>query len=130
MSSTRHRVGRWLRVTLAIISALLLLPAWATEASAASKRSILLVVDTSKSMEGTRLKQAKDALRASVRALRPTDLAGLHRYGGECGDGGTLLVAPGANNRQSMQNAINGLTAFGGTPTPDALRLAVTEFPS
>jgi hypothetical protein len=99
-------------------------------ASAADGRAVMLVVDTSGSIAGARLDQAKSALNASIDALPAADSAGLQRYGGNCGDGGELLVPPGVDNRDALHTAVGGLEANGGTPTPDALRAAVANFPA
>jgi RHS repeat-associated protein len=90
----------------------------------------MLVVDTSGSMSGTPLEQAKAALTASVDALQPSDLTGLRSYGGGCSDGGRLLTQPAADNRDQLRSAIAGLTAGGGTPTPAALTAGAGDLPA
>ena len=80
-------------------------------AQAVAGRSVMLVVDTSGSMGGTPMEQAKAALTASVDALDADDAAGLRSYAGGCGDGGTLLQAPATGNRDALRSAIGGLTA-------------------
>ncbi|MBM2615121.1 VWA domain-containing protein [Actinoplanes sp. LDG1-06] len=99
-------------------------------ASAADGRAVMFVVDTSGSMAGTRLNEAKSALNAGIDALPASDVAGVQRYGGACGDGGELLVPPGVGNRESLHTAVGALEASGGTPTPDALRSAAANFPA
>ncbi len=81
-------------------------------------------------MSGSRITQAKEALRAGVSALGQGQSAGLRSYSGGCGFGGRLLVEPAANNRDALKGAIDGLYAGGGTPTPDALRAAARDFPA
>lgn len=105
-------------------------PSAAVQAAVAGARAVMLVVDTSGSMAGTPLAQAKSALTASVDALQPSDAAGLRAYGGDCGDAGRLLAAPATDNRDALKSAIAGLSANGGTPTPEALTAAVADFPS
>jgi RHS repeat-associated protein len=99
-------------------------------ADPAAGRAVMLVVDTSGSMLGTPLSQAKAALTASVDALQPTDAAGLRSYGGNCGDGGRVIAAPATGNRDALRSGIDGLAAGGNTPTPDALQAAVGDFPT
>jgi RHS repeat-associated protein len=104
-------------------------PAPPPPAEPAAGRAVMLVVDTSGSMSGTPLEQAQSALTASIDALRPGDRAGLRSYGGSCGDGGAVLVAPAADNRDELRTAVAGLSASGGTPTPEALEAAVADLP-
>lgn len=109
-----------------------LLPVGLAEAQEApntssSPTAIQFVVDTSGSMYGIRLTQAKQALYAGVGALDESQTAGLRSYAGSCGNQGVLRVAPGVGNRDAMVSAIDSLSAFGGTPTPDALRGAAAD---
>ena len=92
--------------------------------------SVLFVVDTSGSMAGSPLAQAKDALRAGIGALSSGQAAGLRSFAGDCGNGGQLLVPVATDNRDQLNNATNQLTAGGTTPTPDALRAAAGDLPS
>lgn len=91
--------------------------------------TVLFVVDTSGSMSGTPLEQAKEALRAGAAALEPEQAAGLRAYGGSCGDGGDLLVPVATDNIDELNAATEQLSAGGGTPTPDALRAAANDLP-
>lgn len=92
--------------------------------------SIVLVVDVSGSMSGTPLAQAKSALDTSVASISDDVAVGLRSYAGGCGNGGNLLVEVGLDNRTEISNAVAGLSAGGGTPTPDALRAAVGDLPT
>ena len=100
-------------------------PAAASEVS----DPVVLVVDTSGSMRGTRLSQAKDALRASVGALDDDRPAGLRSYAGGCANGGILRVPVGVDNRDALLAETDALVASGGTPTPAALRAAADDLP-
>lgn len=91
-------------------------------------RSIAFVVDTSGSMGGARLDQAKSALRTSVDALPDAVAASLRSFAGSCGSGGTLRVPAGTDNRDALGAEIDALWAGGGTPTPSALQAAVDDF--
>lgn len=115
-----------------VVAAALMAPpaAVAAEPEERQRQQVLFVVDTSGSMAGARLTQAKEALRAGVSALGEGQIAGLRRYAGNCGNGGQLVVPLGADNRTALQTAIDALFASGGTPTPDALRAAAGDFPS
>ncbi|WP_170321422.1 VWA domain-containing protein [Acrocarpospora pleiomorpha] len=111
---------------MTVLSSVVLAP----HSQAAGSRAVIFLVDTSGSMAGTKLGQAKSALNASVNALSQADVAGLQNFGGNCGDGGTLQVPPSSTNRTELHEAIDGLSASGGTPTTDALELAAANFPS
>jgi endonuclease/exonuclease/phosphatase family metal-dependent hydrolase len=126
----RRIVGRNVVFGAGLLLAAGLVSFTAPAASAADGRAVMLLVDTSGSMAGARLDEAKSALNASIDALPAADSAGLQRYGGDCGDGGSLLVPPGVDNREALHTAVGGLEANGGTPTPDALRAAVANFPA
>lgn len=89
--------------------------------------TVMMVIDTSGSMAGARLDQAKAALTSSVDALAPGQAAGLRSYGGPCGDGGTVRVPLGTNNRDQLRSEISGLSADGSTPTPEALQSAAAD---
>lgn len=93
-------------------------------------RAVMLVVDTSGSMAGQPLVQAKAALLATIDGLDAADRAGLRSFDGGCVDGGDLRVAPGVDNREQLRAAVNALQAGGGTPTPAALRAAAADFPA
>lgn len=91
--------------------------------------SVMLVIDVSGSMAGTRLSQAKEAINQSVAGIDATTAVGLRSYAGSCGNEGDLLVPVGLDNRDEILAATASLTAGGGTPTPDALRGAVGDLP-
>lgn len=118
--------GMW-RKTAGFVIAIALLglaPAQAARsqtARTAQAPTVMMVIDTSGSMAGARLTQAKEALTSAVGALSPGQPAGLRSYAGNCGDRGTLRVPIGGDNRDQLRNQIASLAAGGGTPTPDAL---------
>ena len=92
--------------------------------------SVMLVIDVSGSMSGTRLAQAKEAISQSVAGIDEGTAVGLRSYAGGCGNEGDLLVPVGLDNRDEILAATASLTAGGGTPTPDALRAAVRDLPA
>lgn len=103
-------------------------PAIAPQAAAsASSPTILMVIDTSGSMAGSKLDQAKQALTASVGVLGPAQPAGLRSYAGACGNRGILRVPIGVDNRPQLRSEIASLSAGGNTPTPDALLGAASD---
>lgn len=101
----------------------------ANATSKANEESVLFVVDTSGSMFGTRLEQAKAALRQGIASLADRQAAGLRHYPSNYCDGGRLLVPIAPDNRVAMQTAVEGLVADGQTPTGPALQAAVADLP-
>lgn len=98
-------------------------------ATSGASESVHFVVDTSGSMYGTRLEQAKGALRQGITVLADSQAAGLRHYPSSGCDGGRLLVPIAVDNRAAMQTAVDGLVAGGSTPTGPALRAAVADLP-
>ncbi|MGA4539988.1 FGLLP motif-containing membrane protein [Uniformispora flossi] len=130
MPVTRSRSDRWRKALLAAIAGLVLLTFFAPSADAAGKRSIVLLIDTSGSMsDDNKMTDAQAALRTTVSSLADSDIAGLHQFGGSCGDGGEQLVPPGTGNRDKLRQQIDQLTPGGSTPTGAAIRAAAEEFP-
>lgn len=120
----------WARTATALSLCVAASIAWPSTADAATGPTVLFVVDTSDSMTGDPLVQAKGALREGIAVLGAGQSAGLRSYGGGCGDGGQLLVPVASGNSSALNSATDGLTADGGTPTPDALRAAAADLPS
>lgn len=117
------------RLLVGMLSALLVIAAGGHTAVAQDpNQSIIFVVDTSGSMGGTPLEQAKEALTESVQALDDNIAAGLRSYACDS-TGGTLLVPVDTDNREDLLAATASLTSGGNTGTGDALRAAVGDLP-
>lgn len=97
--------------------------------TADGQASVIFIVDTSGSMGGTPLAQAKAALTTSIAALPASQPIGLRSYAGVCSNGGILQVAVDTGNRADLEAAVAGLSAGGGTPTPAALVAGVDDLP-
>ena len=90
-------------------------------------RAILLVIDTSGSMSGEKLAQAKLGASEGVRAnTDPNNWFMLIRFGGDCASG-VSVAQPWTRDRARLLAAINGLNASGGTPLAPALTRAASE---
>lgn len=130
---TRFGPGRRRNTVIAVLSLLVAMATISVPAAQAQElrqSSVLFVVDTSGSMSGSPLTQAKEALRAGIDALAPGQAAGLRSFSGSCGDGGRLLVPVATDNKDQLNAATTQLSADGGTPTPDALRAAARDLPA
>ena len=126
----RKRAGAMLSA-MAIVATLLSTAAVPASAQVDSPEdSILFLVDTSGSMRGSKITQAKSALTEAVSTLGGLYDLGLREFSGSCASPGQLLVPVGAGNEAAMNQAIGSLNAFGGTPTSAALLLAADEIPA
>lgn len=130
----RHRAGKWRGLSISVLSlalmAMVATPTAQAQETESGQSSVLFVVDTSGSMSGSPLAQAKVALHAGIDALVPGQAAGLRSFSGDCGSGGRLLVPVATDNKDQLNAAASALSASGGTPTPDALRAAASDLPS
>lgn len=92
-------------------------------------RVILFVVDTSTSMGGKPLTDAKSALKGASPVLPGADV-GMRSFGGQCDDPGTQRLAIGPFDEPSFNSAVDSLAiGTAGTPTPAALRAAGATLP-
>lgn len=90
---------------------------------------MLFLLDTSGSMRGVKLDEAKGAISTVTTDLAGSFHLGFRQLSGSCGSPGELLIPVGPVDEAAFVAEVNGLTAGGGTPTSAALRLAATEVP-
>jgi len=94
------------------------------------KREVVFIIDTSGSMSGSSIEQARAALRLGVARLQPGDTFNIIRFS----DDATSLFPtsqPAVTvNRQSATDFIDGLVADGGTEMRSALDLAFSIPPT
>lgn len=100
-----------------------------TEAKKPFPKDVVFVMDTSGSMAGQKMEQARGALRYCLNSLNEGDRFGLvpfstepRPYRGELTDVGTDAIA-------SALTYVGDLKARGGTAIHDALRVAMDQFP-
>jgi Ca-activated chloride channel family protein len=107
------------------VYALLMLAPPLAEAIAPRPREVVFVIDTSGSMEGASIRQARSALQRGLEFLAPQDRFNLIRFDSEV----ELLFAdsrpPTASDLARASDFIQGLTANGGTDMAPALDLAL-----
>lgn len=128
-SVRQHRAFALVSLIAAVAIAFAVLP---ERAAAAPPRTILIVVDTSSSMYGTRLAQAKQALVGGSSAIPVGSPVGLRSYGGKCEDGGIVRLPIGPFNQATFNSAVGSLSATASgaaTPTSAALRAAAATLP-
>jgi len=102
-----------------------------SQASPPAPKDVVFVLDTSGSMAGAKIAQARKALSYCVENLNTTDRFEILRFSTEVEALFTRLVDATATNRARALEFINRLKAVGGTAIHDALRgaLAATSRP-
>ncbi|MCX8156429.1 MAG: VIT and VWA domain-containing protein [Verrucomicrobiae bacterium] len=93
-------------------------------------KDILFVVDTSGSMSGAKMEQAKKALRYCVENLNEEDRFEVIRFSTETEPLFKELMTANRENRKRALEFINGLRAAGGTAIHDALLEALRKKPA
>jgi Ca-activated chloride channel family protein len=93
-------------------------------------RDIVLVLDTSGSMGGVKLTQAKEALRGVLGGLRPVDSFALVNFSDKVGAFRPGVVKADAGNVAAALSFVDGLQAGGGTNIYDALGAALAALPA
>ncbi len=88
-------------------------------------REVILVVDTSGSMHGASMAQAKEALKLAISRLKPGDSFNLIRFNHSATQLFSDAVAASEQNRQTALRWINQLQADGGTEMHSALSMAL-----
>lgn len=126
------------RLLLVLLTVALALCAATVPAGAQGDRTILLLVDSSGSMDEPvaggserRIDAAKSALYDTIDSLQAGDRVGLRAFGlsSSCSDGGRLLVPVSNLDRPALRQATGSLSPTGETPTPAALQAAIGDLP-
>ena len=86
------------------------------------KTSVIMLLDTSGSMNGKKLASAKEAAISAVQGMPPDMEIGLMGYSGGCSQQFPLL--PFTRDQKKLIDGINSLGAGGGTPMSPALHQA------
>ena len=94
------------------------------------KREVLFIIDTSGSMSGSSIEQARAALRLGVARLQPGDTFNIIRFSNDATRLFPTSQPAAAINRQSAVDFIDRLVADGGTEMRSALELAFSMPPT
>jgi Ca-activated chloride channel family protein len=97
-----------------------------TTAAKAQPKDVVLTVDTSGSMQGEKLAQAKKALNYIVNALNGEDRFGIIQFNTDVDAFQNNLVSATAENKKKATAFIDALEAHGGTNIGDALSTGTT----
>lgn len=93
-------------------------------------RDLILVVDTSGSMSGPSIRQAKAALKASLDRLTPQDRFNILRFSHDFSQLYASAEPATPSNLAYARKAVDSLKADGGTEMRPALEAALTERPA
>jgi Ca-activated chloride channel family protein len=97
--------------------------------TARTPRAIRFVLDTSGSMQGAKIQQARDALRFFLRSLQPTDHFDVIPFSTEARPFFDKLVPAAKENVDRAVALCDGLEARGGTNIDEALGAALKPLP-
>lgn len=101
---------------------LLVLSPNAQKEEAAIPKDVVFVMDTSGSMAGDKMDQARAALRYCLRSLRPEDRFAIVPFATEPRPFRDQLVTVSDESRKAAEKFVDGLEARGGTAIDDALK--------
>ena len=104
---------------------MLMPPSKTSTGTARIPREVVYVIDTSGSMHGESINQARSALQLALRSLKPTDRFNVIQFNSNTHALFGSPIAANAHNIQLAQNYVAGLQAEGGTEMLSALRLAL-----
>jgi Ca-activated chloride channel family protein len=90
-------------------------------------REMIFIVDTSGSMDGTSIKQARSALLYGLDQLRPQDSFNIIRFSDDLESLFEHALLATDTNLDIARDFVNGLRATGGTEMAPALKLALTS---
>ena len=88
-------------------------------------RELIFIVDTSGSMDGTSMEQAKTALQYGLTQLRPQDSFNIIRFSDDVESLFKQAKAANRTNLDTAHNYVNWLRAGGGTEMAPALKMAL-----
>ncbi len=88
-------------------------------------RELIFIIDTSGSMDGTSMKQAKTALQYGLTQLRPQDSFNIIRFSDDVDSLFKQAKIANRNNLDSAHDYVNWLRAEGGTEMAPALKMAL-----
>ncbi|MGA2614436.1 MAG: VIT domain-containing protein [Spirochaetia bacterium] len=101
-------------------------PGMTAEKGAIAAKDVCFVLDTSGSMAGAKLTQAKKALRFCLASLSPQDRFEVVRFSTEAEPLFNGLVPADGDHTAKAADFVDGLTAMGGTAIADALDAALS----
>jgi len=107
---------------------LLVTPKFEIEEEKVQPKNVIFVLDTSGSMAGDKIVQAKDALEFVINSLNEEDKFILISFADGVNVHNDRLITVNGENRKKALDYIEGLSADGGTNINEALRIALGKF--
>jgi Ca-activated chloride channel family protein len=106
---------------------MLLPPANSEQPTQPPQREAIFVLDTSGSMEGASIKQAKKALLLAIDQLKDKDNFNVIEFNSYAQNLWKLPKLADATNKEDAKHFVNSLSANGGTEMESALKLALSQ---
>jgi Ca-activated chloride channel family protein len=108
---------------------LMLAPRREVAASEVQPKDVVVVFDTSGSMQGEKIEQARKALLTIVGALNDRDRFNIVRFSSESTNFKESVVPASAENRSAARAFVNEFKAVGGTAIDDGLQAGLATLP-
>ena len=106
---------------------MLLPPNQSEQGTQAQLREVIFVLDTSGSMEGDAIEQAKKALLLAIEQLNVTNTFNIIEFNSYAQNLWRFPKQADSSNKQDAKHFVNGLSANGGTEMESALKLAFSQ---
>lgn len=108
---------------------LMLAPKSEVAAADVQPKDVVLVFDTSGSMQGPKIEQARKAAQTIVGALNDKDRFNIIRFSGDVASFRPSVVPASKENREAARLFVEGFRAVGGTAIDDALQQGLASIP-
>ena len=108
---------------------LMLAPKSEVAAAEVQPKDVVLVFDTSGSMQGPKIEQARKAAQTIVGALNDKDRFNIIRFSGDVTSFRPSVVPANKDNREAARSFVEEFRAVGGTAIDDALQQGLASIP-
>jgi Ca-activated chloride channel family protein len=108
---------------------LMLAPKNEAPPSEVQPKDVVLVFDTSGSMQGPKIEQARKAAQTIIGALNPKDRFNIIRFSGDVNSFRPTVVPADKENREAARAFVEEFRAIGGTAIDDALQQGLASIP-
>ncbi len=109
---------------------MMLAPKREVKAAEVQPKDVVFVFDTSGSMQGAKIEQARKALQTIIGALNDADRFNIIRFSSDITPFRPGVVPANGDNRKAARGFVDEFKAVGGTAIDDALQAAFASLPS